>query len=269
MIPFRDDVPTERTPLVTYALIALNVSVLWAMSQMPDRQLEDFVYRHGFVPARIAQLSSGEPLKIPIEHEVDDPIRGPQVVERPLVLEPDRGQIISSIFSSMFMHGGIMHLVGNLWFLWLFGNNVEDRLGHFPFLLFYVLGGLAAVLCHYLNGPASQTPVVAASGAIAAVLGAYIVTWPHARIKTLVIFIIITVIDIPAYLFLGGWFALQIFSAMKPQELGMEQSIAWWAHIGGFVAGAILMVLMRGPDPQTGRDDFFDMPDDRRRLFGN
>ena len=267
MIPFRDDIPAERTPLVTYALIALNVSVLWAMSQMPDRQLEDFIYRHGFVPARIAQISSGKPLEIQVENEIDDPNLGPRIVVRQLVLQPDPGQILFSLFASMFMHGWLMHLVGNLWFLWLFGDNVEDRLGHFPFLLFYLLGGLAAALCHYLNGPTSQTPVVGASGAIAAVLGAYLVTWPHARIKTLVIFVIITVIDVPAVIFLGGWFILQLFSALRPQELGMEQSIAWWAHIGGFVAGAILMLLMRGPDPRTRRDDFFDMPDDRRRLF--
>jgi membrane associated rhomboid family serine protease len=269
MIPFRDDIPAQRTPLVTYGIICLNVAVLWAMSQMPDPKLEDFVYHHAFVPARIAQLSNGKPLPVAVEEVVEHPNGRRQIVVRRFDLPPDRGEILSSLLFSMFMHGGVMHLVGNLWFLFLFGDNVEDRLGHWQYLLFYALGGLAAALCHWFNDPASTTPVVGASGAIAAVLGAYIVTWPHARIKTLVIFVIITVIEIPAFLFLGGWFALQVFSALKPQQLGMEQSIAWWAHIGGFVAGALLMLIMRGQEPQQRRDDFFDIPDDRRRLFGN
>jgi len=270
MIPFRDDIPARRTPLVVYGLICLNVAVLFAMSQMPDAKLEDFVFHHGFVPGRIAQLSNGKPLPVAIEEEVEHPRLGRQVVVRKFDLPPDRGEILSSLLFSMFMHGGVMHLVGNLWFLWLFGDNVEDRLGHLPFLLFYLLGGLAASLCHWFNDPASAIPVVGASGAIAAVMGAYIVTWPHARIKTLVIlFVFMTVIELPALLFLGGWFALQIFSALQPEQLGMEQSIAWWAHIGGFVAGALLMVLMRGGEPQPSHDDFFDIPDDRRKLFGN
>jgi membrane associated rhomboid family serine protease len=240
------------------------------MSQMPDPRLEQFIFRHGFVPARIAQLSNAKALPVAVEDVVELPNGRQGKVIRHFELPADRGEILSSLLFSMFMHGGVMHLVGNLWFLWLFGDNVEDRLGHIPFLFFYLIGGLAAVLCHYFNDPNSTTPVVGASGAIAAVMGAYIVTWPHARIKTLVILLVfITVIEIPALLFLGGWFALQVFSAWRPQELGMEQSIAWWAHIGGFVAGAILMLFMRGSDPQEKHDDFFDMPDDRRRLFGN
>jgi membrane associated rhomboid family serine protease len=269
MFPFSDNVPAQRTPLVTYALICLNAAVLWAMMQMPDPRLESFIFHHGFVPARIAQLSNDKALPVAIEEEIELPNGRRRVVVRHFELPADRGEILSSILYSMFMHGGIMHLLGNMWFLWLFGDNVEDRLGHLLFLAFYLLGGLAAVLCHFFNDPNSTTPVVGASGAIAAVLGAYMVTWPHARIKTLVFFVIITVIEIPAMLFLGGWFALQVFSAFKPQQLGMEESIAWWAHIGGFVAGAILMLLTRGPDPQEQHDDFFDMPDDRRRLFGN
>jgi membrane associated rhomboid family serine protease len=269
MIPFRDDVHAERTPFVMYGLICLNVAVLFAMSQMPERHQDEFVMHHGFIPARIAQLENGKPLPVVIKEEREVPNRRPQIIVHQFDLPADRGEIFSSILFCMFMHGGIMHLLGNMWFLYLFGDNVEDRLGHLPFLFFYLLGGLAATLCHYFNDPASTTPVVGASGAIAAVLGAYMVTWPHARIKVLVIFVIITVIEVPAYLFLGGWFGLQIFSAMRPQQLGMEQSIAWWAHIGGFAAGVVLMLLMRGSESQPKRDDFFDMPDDRKRLFGN
>jgi membrane associated rhomboid family serine protease len=272
MIPFRDDIPAERTPVITYALIVINAVALFGMAQLPDLKLEEFVFRHGFVPARIAQLSSGEALEVPVEEHVEVPLAGRQVVVRQIVLPPDSAEIVSTLFTSMFMHGGLMHLVGNLWFLWLFGDNVEDRLGHATFLLFYLLGGLAAAACHWLNDPSSQVPVVGASGAIAAVLGAYVVTWPHARIKTLVIlFVFVTVIEIPALIFLGGWLALQVFSALQPEELGMEQSIAWWAHIGGFVAGAILMLLLRGRDPRVRRGGFFEAPDDldRRRLFGN
>ena len=158
-------------------------------------------------------------------------------------LPPDRGEIYFSLISCMFMHGGLMHLAGNMWFLWLFGNNVEDRLGPGLFLFFYLLGGLLGSGCHWmLQDPNSLTPLIGASGAVATVLGAYAVTWPWARVHTLVFIIIfVTIIDLPALFVLGTWFLLQIWEAQKGV---VGPQVAWWAHIGGFLAGMILMPLL-------------------------
>ena len=154
MFPFRDNIQAESFPLVTYALIVVNALMLFSMLQHDEKDQERFVVEHGFIPARVAQLSNNRPLEIEVEREAPGPF-GPVVVQDTYVLPPDHGAILFTIVSSMFMHGGIMHLVGNMWFLWLFGDNVEDRLGRVPFVLFYLLGGAAAVLCHWLNDPAS------------------------------------------------------------------------------------------------------------------
>lgn len=267
MFPFRDNIPAQSFPLVTYAIIAVNGLMLFSMMQHGEKDQERFVVEHGFIPARIAQLSNNRPLEIEIEHEVEGP-RGMQVVKDRYVLPPNHRAILFTILSSMFMHGGIMHLVGNMWFLWLFGDNVEDRLGRVPFVLFYLLGGAAAVLGHWMNDPHSTMPVVGASGAVSAILGAYLVTWPHARIRTLVFLgVLVTVVEIPAVLFLGGYFLMQIFSALQPEVIGVGENVAWWAHIGGFVAGAVLMPVMRKPPPDERFAAFDAGP--ARRLFGD
>jgi membrane associated rhomboid family serine protease len=143
----------------------------------------------------------------------------------------------------MFLHGSLLHLLGNLWFLYLFGNNVEDRLGPGRFLFLYLLGGVSASLSHWLADPGSQVPVIGASGAVAAILGAYTVTWPWARVYTLVfLFIFVTVIEVPALLVNGIWFLGQIFAG--EQARGGSGGVAWWAHVGGFLTGAALMFVL-------------------------
>jgi membrane associated rhomboid family serine protease len=244
MFPYADNIPLGRTPIVTYALIVINALVLFLMSRMPEQAGEDVAYRHGFVPARIEQLVDGRPLQVAVPVVVQVPIMGPVAGHRALVLPPDRVEIVASIWTSMFMHGNLMHLLGNMWFLWLFGDNVEDRLGRGTFILFYLLGGLASIACQWAHDPMSTVPVVGASGAIAAVLGGYAITWPHARVRALVI--LITRVELPALIFLGGWFLLQLAEAAQPQQFGIAGGVAWWAHIGGFIAGMGMMPLLAG-----------------------
>jgi membrane associated rhomboid family serine protease len=159
---------------------------------------------------------------------------------------PDRFQY-RDLFSSMFMHGGWMHLIGNMWFLWIYGDNVEDILGHGKYLLFYLLCGIAAGLVHVLLNPYSRVPTVGASGAIAGVMGAYMVKFPHSRIVTLVpIFIFFTMLEIPALLILAYWFVIQIFSGLG--SIGFSNvsrgGVAWFAHVGGFMAGVLLVYML-------------------------
>jgi membrane associated rhomboid family serine protease len=148
-----------------------------------------------------------------------------------------------SIFVAMFLHGGWLHIAGNMLFLWIFGNNIEDRLGYFVFPAFYLLGGVAAAGLQLAFDPNSAVPNLGASGAIGAVLGAYAVLFPHARVTTLVIFFFITVIEIPAAYVLGGWFLLQIFSGVGQLGIDVNAGVAYWAHVGGFGFGAIVALL--------------------------
>jgi membrane associated rhomboid family serine protease len=259
LLPFHDDNPTVRTPVVMYGIVVVNVlAFLLTLSLSPVGE-QELVYQRGFMPARLAQLVHGEPITVPIERVGVD--RWGQVVqfEQPLKLPPARGQILLSLLTCMFLHGGWLHLIGNMWFLWIFGNNVEDRLGHVAFLLFYLGGGLLASGAHWLVDPSSTTPVIGASGAIAAILGAYAITWPWARVHTLVfLFVFITVIDVPAMLVLGIWFVGQFISS--GQQLQDAAGVAWWAHIGGFIAGLLLMPLVDAllhPGRRQRVSDFF------------
>jgi membrane associated rhomboid family serine protease len=209
MIPLRDTQPSSSTPLVTLLLIAANVAVFFYQISLDAWSLNHFISRYGVVP--------------------------------------DRFQY-ADLVSSMFLHGGWLHLIGNMWFLWIFGDNVEDILGHSKYLLFYLLCGIAAAMVHVLLNPYSRIPTVGASGAIAGVMGAYMVKFPHSRILTLVpIFIFITTLEIPAMLMLLYWFAIQIFSGIG--SIGYSQvsggGVAWFAHVGGFVAGVVLVFMLR------------------------
>ena len=242
--PFRDDNPTTRPATVTYTIVAINVLALLWLSRQPELEQVVAVHRYGFVPARVAQLVDPKPIQVPVEELVQN--RFGVVVARRGVppLEANPGQIVLSWLTSMFLHGGWLHLVGNMWFLVIFGNNVEDRLGHLTYLVLYVLGGLTAAAFHWAGNPSSVAPVIGASGAVAAILGAYAITWPWARVRTLVfLFIFITIIDLPALLVLGVWFLTQLLNATH-QNVGVGENVAWWAHVGGFVAGAFLMPLM-------------------------
>lgn len=212
MIPIRDEIPTRESPVVNYLLIAANVLVFLWMFLMPESALETFVNKYAMVPAHFAD-------------------------------GVDAGDILT-IFTSMFMHAGLAHIGGNMLYLWIFGDNVEDRLGHFRYLIFYLVGGVAADLTHLATNWGSDLPTVGASGAIAAVLGAYLLYFPASRIATFVplgFFSRLTLV--PAAVVLGFWFVLQLFEGVLSFGGVDVGGVAVWAHVGGFVFGVIVAAL--------------------------
>lgn len=218
MIPLRDHNPRQTVPFVTYILIALNVlGFLWELSL--GENLERALFSVAFIPARFW-------------------LPGALVAD------------LITIFASMFLHGSLMHIGSNMLYLWIFGDNVEDRLGHTRYLLFYTLCGILATLAHAFFSPASRIPAIGASGAIAGVLGAYLILYPHARVTTIIpIFFFVTIREIPAVIILGLWFILQLLSGVG--SLGVQDAqdmggVAFFAHIGGFVAGMLLVFLFGG-----------------------
>ncbi|HSY51602.1 MAG TPA: rhomboid family intramembrane serine protease [Thermoanaerobaculia bacterium] len=218
MLPLADHNPRQTTPVVNIILVAVNVMVfLWEISLGP--QIEPVLFNVAFVPARLWHV--------------------------PGALLPN----VITMFVSMFLHGGWLHLGGNMLYLWIFGDNIEDRLGHGKYLFFYLACGLLATLTHAVMNPESRLPSIGASGAIAGVLGAYVVLFPKQRVTTLIpIFIFIIVREIPAVFLLGFWVLIQIFfgAASMSGDLQSAGGVAYFAHIGGFVAGMLLIVLMGG-----------------------
>jgi len=213
MLPIRDDTPTRTFPLVTFLLILANGLVwLWEVSLGGGAALTSAYLRLGFIPS---VLVGG--------HEA------PMGALHPYIL---------TTLTSMFMHGSWTHVLGNMLFLWIFGNNIEDYLGHGKYLLFYLVGGVVAALVHLLSGPSSLVPTIGASGAIAAVMGAYFFLYPKAKVQTLVFFIFITSIRLPAWVFLGVWFVMQLFEG----TFGAAQGVAVWAHVGGFLFGVLIVL---------------------------
>lgn len=238
MIPLRDENPTKITPYVTWGLIALNVLIyfLQATGGMyeTERALAGWMAGWTMVPAEITR-------------GIDSPINGPTLNPHWL-----------TIFTSMFLHGGLLHLGSNMLYLFIFGNNIEDALGHFKYFVFYLLSGTAAAALQIFWSPGSEIPMLGASGAIAGVLGGYLVLYPRAQVKTLIfLFIFITVIHIPAYILLGLWIVGQFFSqythSMAEMTGGAQGGVAYLAHIGGFLAGMALIKLM-GAKPASGGD---------------
>ena len=219
-IPLYDDNPTRRTPVVTIALIALCVLAYgWQVSLGP-RGEELAVYSFGVVPAVLFGYAE---LPVPLQ------------VVPPWV----------SVLTSMFMHGGVLHLAGNMLYLWIFGNNVEDSMGRGRFVLFYLLCGTAAALAQSLAHPTSEIPMLGASGAIGGVLGAYLVLHPRANVRVLMwIIVFVRMINVPALIVLGFWFAGQILSGVTTPTTN-EGGVAFWAHVGGFVAGAVLIFVFK------------------------
>jgi membrane associated rhomboid family serine protease len=274
MIPLHDHNPTERSPFVTWVLIAINTLVMLWLATLSPLDQQEAVLEHGFIPLRIAQLRDPKVLEVPIREAVvvqdrfGRPMQEVRVVGQ-VTLEPSKAAIFGSVLTTMFMHGGWMHLIGNMWFLWIFGNNVEDRLGHVLYLTFYLVGGLLATACHWAYDPSSTMPVVGASGAVSAILGAYAVTWPKARVTTLVFLgFILTTIEVPALLWLGIWLGGQLLDAGFNRDLG----VAVWAHIGGFAAGAFLMPILSFASPKPGgtwgqENKKHFLPDDGERQF--
>ena len=216
MLPLRDDQERYSTPLVNYFLIGLNLLIFFFEAALDPRSLDLLVKQFGVVPSHLSAFLAGSP-KFPL----------------PVVVIP--------FFTSLFLHGSWMHVIGNMWFLYIFGDNVEDYLGHFKYLVFYVLTGLIAMGTHVLMNWNSTAPAVGASGAIAGVLGAYFVLYPRARVLT---WFYIVVVWIPAWIWLGIWFVGNFLSgtatvlAVQRQNMG---GVAFWAHVGGFVAGAALV----------------------------
>jgi membrane associated rhomboid family serine protease len=221
VIPLRDTIPSSRFPAVTLLLIVANVaSFLYFLSLGP--RTETFLQSFGLTPAYVIY---------DVTHHLYLRVAVPFV-------------------SSQFLHGGWLHLIGNMWFLWIFGNNVEDKMGHRRFLGFYLLCGICAALGQVWSAPSSVMPMVGASGAIAGVLGAYFLLFPHAKVLTLIpLFIVFTTVEIPAVLFLGFWFVMQFLNGtMAFSEAGSGGTgggVAWWAHVGGFASGMALVFPFR------------------------
>jgi membrane associated rhomboid family serine protease len=221
-LPIYDDNPSSRPAVVTWLiLIGCIAAFLWQMGLGPDAE-QEAVLGLGMIPA----LLTGEAELAP--H---------------LYLVP----AWATLFSSMFLHGGFMHLAGNMLYLWIFGNNVEDAMGNLRFLVFYLVCGVAAALTQTLSAPLSEVPMIGASGAISGVLGAYLLLYPRANVRVFMwLFVIVRVLNVPAVLVLGIWFALQIYSGMDAQS--GEAGVAFWAHIGGFVAGVALIPVFKFAD---------------------
>ena len=201
MIPLRDVIPSRTTPFVTVCIISLNAVAFLFELTLPADRLDSFLRAYGLVPA---------------------------------VLD------WTTVLTSMFLHGGWLHFIGNMLYLWIFGDNVEDRMGHARFIAFYLLCGATAALAQVLMRPDSMVPTIGASGAIAGVMGAYLVLFPHSRVLTLVpLFVIWELIEVPAILFLGLWFVVQLFSGVGSLAVstGDTGGVAFWAHVAGFVAG--------------------------------
>lgn len=219
MIPLRDTIPSRTKPTVTILIIMANVLVFLYMVSLDSYTLSHFIRAYAMNPSRLH---------------------------------------LSTMFTSMFLHGGWLHLIGNMWFLWVYGDNVEDTLGHGRYLVFYLLCGVIAAMTQYAINPDSRVPVLGASGAIAGVMGAYLIKFPHARILTLLpIFVFFTTVEIPAVLILLYWFVLQFFSGIGSigYAHGSEGGVAFFAHVGGFIAGMILVSVMATRERYVRRRD--------------
>lgn len=217
--PLKDENPTKTFPIITILFIVLNSFIFFIQLGMGRYNNSVFVARFGVTPFEIT-------------HGVDI---NPKTGFTPYI----------TLITSLFLHGSFWHLLGNMWFLWIFGNNIEDTVGHFRFVVFYILGGIAASFLQILVTSSSTVPIIGASGAVSAILGAYMLKFPRARVRTLMfIFIFITVVNVPAVTFIGIWFLFQLFSSFT----GRLSNVAWFAHIGGFLFGLLTVKLFEKKD---------------------
>jgi membrane associated rhomboid family serine protease len=241
MIPLKDDIPTRRFPVLTLAIIVICCLVyfgfeggLWSLGQTGDER----VLEYGAIPYEVTHPGDDCGLT------ADGDVRCEGQTEVGDARAPEQAPWYVTVFTSMFMHGSLLHLAGNMLFLWIFGNNIEDSMGRGRFLFFYLLGGVAALALQIVTDTSSTIPTVGASGAIAAVLGAYAVLYPRARVVTLIFIVIIfTVIQLPALLVLALWFLLQLLPAFSEPIGDGGGGVAYFAHIGGFVFGMLLIKL--------------------------
>jgi membrane associated rhomboid family serine protease len=239
VIPLRDANPTRRVPFVTLTLIGLNAAAFVLWQGLPlwgdyTRAQTRVIVCNGAIPFELTHFR-----------------------ELPQLVRACGGHsFLQAIFTSMFLHANLLHIGGNMLFLWVFGNNVEDRMGHLVFPVFYLAAGVAAAYAQALLSPDSTTPLIGASGAIAGTLGAYIVMFPRARVLTLVIFFFITVIELPAIVVLGLWFVLQALSGIGSLGQDVSGGVAFFAHIGGFVLGMLIALFYRGRAPRRAASPF-------------
>ncbi len=220
MFPIKDINPRHRFPIITVLIIIINIFIFFVEIKMGP-YLDRFITHYGLIPITITK----------------------GIIESSLSLRD-----LSTFFSAMFLHGGWMHLIGNMLYLWIFGDNVEDKLGHLRYLLFYLLCGIGASFVHILIDPFSNIPTIGASGAISGVLGAYMLLFPRARVLTIIpIFLFIQIAELPAFILIGFWFIIQFFQGLL--SLGFQSDgmggVAWWAHIGGFIFGMFLIFPFR------------------------
>lgn len=222
MIPLRDINPSHSKPLVTIALVLVNALAFFYELSLGDRGLERLLFTLGMVPARIELFPASPDISV--------------------------GDAFLPLLTSMFLHGGWLHVLGNMWFLWVFGDNVEDRMGHGRFLLFYLLTGVLAGLAHAFTNLESRVPAIGASGAVSGVMGAYLMLFPASRVVTLVTLGFFWFrANLPAYAMILYWFAIQLLSGSLALAgpASARGGVAWWAHIGGFLAGAVLVYVFR------------------------
>lgn len=243
MIPFRDSVRARRYPVVTIAIIVANVAVfLYQLTMAAPGAAQAFVYTFGMIPARLT--------------------------ESEMFAQYDLPNFGLTMVTSMFLHGGLLHIFGNMLYMWVFGDNVEDRMGPWRFAIFYLVCGLGAGLVQILFNPESTVPTIGASGAISGVLGAYLLLYPQARVLVLVPLLLIwPIIELPAILVLGVWFLLQLLSGTS--SLGAEQAggVAWWAHVGGFLIGFLLVHFFDQGDNDKHEDYWYAHWQDDNRGF--
>jgi membrane associated rhomboid family serine protease len=229
MIPIRDDQPRFSVPYLTYFLIGLNLLIFFFEAALDPRSLEILIRQFGLIPAHVTHLLGGEAGTNPAAS-------------------------LLPILTSMFLHGSWLHVIGNMWFLWIFGDNIEDYLGHFQYLMFYLISGVAAALAQLALTPGSRVPTVGASGAIAGVLGAYFILYPKAHVLNW--FPPVFFFHLPAWVMLGYWFLMQFLSGAATQiaySTNMNRGgVAFWAHVGGFVAGMV-MIKVFPERPQRNR----------------
>ena len=214
MIPLKDLNPRLTTPFVTLLIIVANVGVFLYQVSLGQHAGQALAYVYGIIPARIPEAFTTDSVTLP--------------------------QAFLPLLTSMFLHGGWFHLIGNMWFLWIFGDNIEDQLGHFGYVLFYLFCGIGAGVAHAVMNLGSSMPAIGASGAISGVMGAYMVFFPRSRVLTLVPFFLFFTVQLPAVVVLGYWFLIQFLSGVGSLELHTDIGVAFWAHIGGFVLGAVV-----------------------------
>ncbi|MBC8402996.1 MAG: rhomboid family intramembrane serine protease [Candidatus Marinimicrobia bacterium] len=238
-IPYRDDNPRILTPYVTYAILALNILVFLFQLGLDSWSEYEFTLSYGLIPAKVIGVANDTIIQA---HEIN--LR--QVTRRPINLEAQPHTPLITIFTSMFMHGGLGHLLFNMLFLWIFADNMESGLGHRRFAVFYLLSGVGAALIQIIMNISSITPMIGASGAIAGVLGAYMFRYPRARVHVFVFLLFfITTMRVPAFVVLGFWFLTQLSNGLGSLGINTTGGVAWFAHIGGFLTGVILDRIFR------------------------